>query len=1011
MLLDRFRSGWIPCRPALTVAGLAVLFLASSAAWAQEEGRGTQYRYDVWKTEQGLPQNSVKSILQTKDGYLWFSTRFGVVRFDGVAFRVFDRFNTPELSYDNCVALAEDQRDGSLWLATMFGVVRYKDQSFKSYRLCTGEGMDRIWSICASAEGGVWVAANSSLQRFNAEKVTRYTVEDGLHGSEVGVVLEDEQKMLWIGTRSGVERRDPVTGRFTEIWRSRHPETESVSCLFKDRSGVLWAGSASSGLVRWQDGKATAYTMRDGLPDNRVDTITEDQESNLWLSTGNGKLLRFRDGKFTQFGRKDGLSDDWVLCLREDREGNLWVGTAFGGLNRMQPRRIVGYSVKDGLGSPNVWSIFEGRNSTLWMGTDGGLARFSKGKFTNFRLGDDATNNIVKAVREDRTGTVWAGTKEAGLKRFRNGRITHYGVADGLTHFEIHALYEDRAGSLWIGTRLGLSVLKEGTIIRKYTTQNGLSTNDVRCIFEDRSGDIWIGTYGGGLNRLRDERFTAFTTRDGLSDNFAWTIYEDADGVLWIGTERGLTRLENGKFAAFTTNEGLFDNVVNDILEDDRNNLWLSCNRGIYRIRKQELNDVAAGKARSVHYVSYGTADGMPSSETNGENQPTACKTSAGMLWFPTTDGVVTIDPGKIPNNELPPPVVLETVILDGESLLPHQPVRLPAGRGDVIEFRYTANSLVAPDKVLFQYCLDGCDKDWRDAGTRRVAFYTNLRPGNYTFRVKACNNHGVWNDKGAAFSFYLAPHFYQTYPFYGLCALSAILAGYGLHRLRLNVVRKIERLKRQHALEKERSRIANEMHDDLGSSLTQIALLGELARRELPYTDRAGDHIRKITTTAREVFRAMDEIVWAVNPRKDTVDSLVGYLCKYAQDFLRPADIRCRLDLPEILPACSLSTEERHNVFLVFKEALNNIVKHAAATEVWIRVTVGPSSCIIVVEDNGRGFSSDSARPDGNGLHNMKERLTAISGRLELRSQPGQGTTLQMVVLLRQPKEHPTLN
>ena len=1010
MLLDRFRSGRIPCGAEFS-AGLMALFLACLPALGQEEEKDTQYRYDVWKTEQGLPQNSVKGILQTQDGYLWFSTRFGVVRFDGVAFRVFDRFNTPELSYDNCVALAEDQGDRSLWLGTMFGVVRYKDQSFKGYRLVTGVGMDRIWSICSSADGGLWVAANFSLQRLNGEKVTRYTVEDGLHGREVRSVLEDEQKQLWIGTNIGLERRDPVTGRFTEIWRSRHSEDESVSCLFKDRSGVVWAGTFRSGMIRWQNGKATTYTTRDGLPANRVDLITEDQESNLWFCTGNGKLVRFRDGKFTQFGRKDGLSDDWVLCLREDREGNLWVGTAFGGLNRMQPRRILGYSVKDGLGNANVWSIFEGQNNTLWMGTDGGLARFSKGKFTHFLLGDDPTNNVVKAVCEDRGGTVWAGTKEYGLNRFRNGRITHYGVEDGLAHFQINALYEDRAGNLWVGTHSGLNVLKKGAVVRKYTTEDGLSTNDVRCIFEDRGGNIWIATYGGGLNRLRDDRFTTFTTRDGLSDNYAWTMYEDGDGVLWIGTERGLTRLENGRFTAFTTNEGLFDNVVNDILEDDRNNLWLSCNRGIYRIRKQELNDVAAGKARSVHYVSYGTADGMLSSETNGENQPAACKTSAGKLWFPTTDGAVTIDPGKIANNELPPPVVLETVILDGESLAPHRPVRLPAGRGNVIEFRYTANSLVAPDKVLFQYHLDGCDNEWRDAGTRRVAFYTNLRPGNYTFRVKACNNHGVWNHDGASFSFYLAPHFYQTYPFYALCALSAILAGYGLHRVRLSVVRKIERLERQHALEKERARIANEMHDDLGSSLTHIALLGELARRELPHSDRAGDHIQKITTTAREVFRAMDEIVWAVNPRKDTVDSLVGYLCKYAEDFLRPADIRCRLDLPETLPACSLSTEERHNVFLVFKEALNNIVKHAAATEVWIRVTIDPSSCLIVVEDNGRGFRSDSARPDGNGLHNMEERLKAICGRLELRSQPGQGTILKMSVFLGPPKEHPTLN
>jgi ligand-binding sensor domain-containing protein/signal transduction histidine kinase len=1001
---ERFCAGRAALRLTLSAAALAVLSSASFHALAQEK-TGTQYRYDAWKTEQGLPQNSVKAILQTKDGYLWFSTRFGVVRFDGVTFRVFDRFNTPELSYDNCLALAEDQVDGSLWLATMFGVVRYKDQSFKRYKLCSGEELDRVWSLCASAEGGVWTAAHFSLQRLKSEEVTRYTTEDGLHGSGVRAVLEDEQKILWIGTSRGIEQRDPLTGRFTEIWRSNYSETDGVGCLFKDRTGVIWAGTISSGMVRLQNGQTTTYTTKDGLPTNHVDFITEDQESNLWICTGNGRLLRFRNGKFTQFGRKDGLSDDWAMCLREDHEGNLWVGTAFGGLNRMQPRRILGYSVKDGLGNGNVWSICEGSNNNLWIGTDGGLSRFSAGKFTNFPLGEDGTSDIVKAVREDRTGTVWAGTRHAGLKRFRKGKITHYGVADGLAHAQVNAIYEDRSGQMWVGTHSGLNVLKEGVIIRKYTTGDGLSINDVRCIFEDRDGNMWIGTYGGGLNRLRDNRFTVFTTRDGLSDNFAWAIYEDAEGVLWIGTERGLTRLENGRFAVLTTKEGLFDNVVNDILEDDRGNLWLSCNRGIYRIRKQELNDVAAGKLASVRYVSYGTADGMLSSETNGENQPAACKTSAGMLWFPTTDGVVTIDPEKITNNELAPPVVLETVIVDRETFSPYHSVRLPPGRGHLLEFRYTANSLVAPDGVLFQCRLDGWDEKWTDAGTLRVAYYTNLKPGNYTFRVKACNNNGVWNEKGAAFSFYLAPHLYQTNSFYALCALVAILAGYSLHRLRLNVVRKLERLKRQHELEKERARIANEMHDDLGSSLTQIALLSELANRDLAHIERAGDHIRKITTTAREVFRALDEIVWAVNPRKDTVDSLADYLCKYAQDYLRPADIRCRLDLPETLPTSSLSAEERHNLFLAFKEALNNIIKHAAATEVWIRVTFDDSVCIIAVEDNGRGFHPDSARPDGNGLQNMKERLASIGGRFELLSQPDQGTRLRMFFPLHQPK------
>jgi signal transduction histidine kinase len=591
------------------------------------------------------------------------------------------------------------------------------------------------------------------------------------------------------------------------------------------------------------------------------------------------------------------------------------------------------------------------------------------------------------------------------MKAIRNEKtIRSYSVNDGLTHNQVNALYEDRENRLWIGTSAGLNRLAQGKITT-YTTKDGLAHNDVRAILQDRKGDLWMATYGGGVNRLRDSRFAAFTTKEGLSDNKAWVIYEDkdADNVLWLGTENGLNRLKEGRISAFTVNEGLFDNVVNSILEDDRGNLWISCNRGVYRVPKEELNAVAEGRISRVSYVSYGVSDGMLSSETNGENQPAACKTRDGRLWFPTTDGIVAIEPGEITDNDLAPPVVIEDIIMDNQTLDLNRPARLPPGRGNVIEFRYTANSLVAPERVRFMYCLDGCDEDWKDAGDRRVAYYTNLQPGHYNFRVKACNNHGVWNQAGASFAFYLAPHFYQTWPFYVLCGTFTVLTGYGLHRLRLGVVRKIERLEKQHALEKERARIANEMHDDLGSSLTQIALLSELANRDLERTDQAGEHIRKITGTTREVFRAMDEIVWAVNPKHDTLSSLIGYLSKFAQDYLRPADIRCRLDLPEQLPPHPLATDERHNLFLAVKEALNNVVKHSAASEVWLRVDVSGSTCLITIEDNGRGFVVESARPDGNGLGSMRERLAAIDGEFRVESQPGQGTKLQLLLKLKQ--------
>jgi ligand-binding sensor domain-containing protein/signal transduction histidine kinase len=969
-----------------------------------------QYKVDAWGTESGLPQNSVKAIHQTSDGYLWFSTRFGIVRFDGVTFRVFDRVRTPGMTYDNGLGFAEDRTDKSLWVAIPQGVIRYKNQTFTTHRL-RGSGADRVWSFCASQEGGVWLATLAGLMRVSATQTNLYTTKDGLWHNQVRSVLEEKDGLLWVGTDGGLQKLEPRIGTFTGIWRTPDRNTNYVTSLCKDGENALWFGTLESGLKRLKEGKLSSYSVRDGLTTQRVNAVVADSEKNIWVAQGDGKLLRFADGKFHRYGEKEGLSDDAVLCVYEDREANLWIGTAFGGLNRLQLRRIYGFAAKDGLLGDNVWSISPGRSGGLWIGTDRGLSHFLRGKFTNYRLGDAIGANGVKSVLEDREGNLWAGTHGFGIKRLRNGEVTHYAMREVTGHDTANALYQDKAGNLWVGATGGLLQMRDGVIIKRYTTSDGLSTNDVRGIREAPDGSLWLATYGGGLNRLREGRFTTFTSQDGLSDNFTWSLYFDADGVLWIGTEHGLTRLKGGKFTAFTTRHGLFDNVVNDVLEDALGNFWIGCNRGIYRVAKRELNDVAEGRAGKVEYVSYGTSDGMLSSETNGENQPAACKTRDGKLWFPTTEGVVVIDPNKTATNELRPPVVLEEVVIDHQQVSPFKDAQLPAGRGNVLEFRYTANSLVAPEKVLFQYWLAGCDSDWTDAGTRRVAYYTNLRPGAYTFRVRACNNHGVWNEAGAAFSFHLAPHFYQTYPFYVLFVIGAALAAYALHRLRLNVVRKIERLEKQHALQKERARIANEMHDDLGSSLTQIALLSELAKRDLSDLARAGDHIHRISSTTREVFRAMDEIVWAVNPKKDTVDSLVAYLCKYGQDFLRPTGIRCRLDVPASVPAHSLTAEERHNLFLAFKEALNNVVKHASASEVWVRITIEDSVCIVSVEDDGRGFHAESVHPDGNGLNSMRERLAAIGGRFELQSRPNEGTRLQLFVRLTSPKPRLSLN
>jgi signal transduction histidine kinase len=738
--------------------------------------------------------------------------------------------------------------------------------------------------------------------------------------------------------------------------------------------------------------------------------VTQDPELNLWIGLGDGRLARLRKGQFDIYGKQDGLADDSVSCMHVDREANLWVGTEFGGLNRMQPRRLITYSTPEGLGSENVWCISNARDGGLWIGTDGGLTRYRNGVFVNQLLGDGAADNQVKTVLEDKDGNVWVGTRSRGIRLVRDNVVSFVSTTDRQywwngtlrDHDEINSLYQDRSGNIWAGTPEGLSQFEKGVRTRRYAKADGLPHNDVRAIHETDSGDLWVGTYGGGISRLRDGKFTTYTTQDGLSDNVVWIMHEGPNGSYWIGTEQGLTWMKDGRFVPITTRHGLFDNVINDVMADGFGYLWIGCNRGLYRVEERRLIDIVEKRATHVEYTSYGVSDGMRSSETNGENQPAACRAPDGMLWFPTTDGVVVIDPAQVPKNERRPPVVIETVRIDDKEYDATRPVRLSPGQGSVVEFRFTANSLTASDKVLFRYRLDGWDREWTRADIRREAFYTSLRPNRYTFRVIACNNHGLWNDEGDSFEFQITPHFYQTFPFYAAVATTLLAIGYGIHRIRVSVVKKIERLERQAALEKERTRIANDMHDDLGSSLTQIALTSELASRELSANPGAAGHVASITNTAREVFRAMDEIVWAVNPKHDSLDSLVAYVGRYSQRFLGQTGIRCRIDLPDQLPPCALTAEERHNLFLAVKEGLHNIVKHAGATEVWIRAAIDNGDCVITIQDDGRGFDRHSVRPEGNGLNNMHGRMVAVGGRFEIQTGHNGGTTLKLFVRLR---------
>ena len=572
----------------------------------------------------------------------------------------------------------------------------------------------------------------------------------------------------------------------------------------------------------------------------------------------------------------------------------------------------------------------------------------------------------------------------------------------------VSVIYEDRSGTLWLGTEGGLARRREDGELEWFGKKDGLKSHDVRAILEDSRGTLWVATMGGGLFWRTNGQFHPFGAAEGLSHNDSWVLHEDASGVLWAGTQYGLNRIQDGRCFVFATTNGLFNSVINHIIEDNAGNFWFSCNRGIFCVARAELEAVAAGRASSVQSFDVGEGDGMIAGETNGERQPAGCRTRDGRLWFPTPRGVMDFDPAQIMADrraqQEPPPVVIERVsigdhrVLLGDGHPAVQPVELPPGLAGILQLGYTANSFIAPSKVCFKYRLHPLESDWFNAGSRRIALYHNLRPGRYQFEVMACNQAGEGSAAPASFEFTLLPAFWQTRWFKALCILGGAMGLVIAQWYHLRLQRRQARALQEQAIETERIRIAQNMHDELGSSLASISILSDLAGREATPPEDSRPHLIKIAAGTRELITRLGELVWSTSPRHDPIEQVVDHFLAHAKDFLEPAGVRCRFDVPGDLPRRPLPSETRHHLFLAFKEALNNVWRHARASEVWIRVRFDEQKLTVIIEDDGCGF--DPAAPvSGHGRENLQTRMKEARGRCEFESAPGRGTIVRLVV------------
>ena len=984
----------------------------------------SQFGHDIWQREQGLPNNTIRAILQTHDGYLWLATEEGLVRFDGVRFKVFDTQNTREIASNQIQVLFEDKQ-GELWIGTAAGLTRYKDQQFNPFT--AGERLPNtgVSCICQDAQGSVWVGTAAGLWTFDGGKFGTYSTRDGLPNDSIRSIYEDRSGTLWVTTLGGLARR-LRDGSFTAFTTRDGLPNDSVRSVYEDSRGYLWINTFS-GLARFKDGRLSvftaangllndhiwsieedrkgtlwigtdgglnsfsngsfkSYTTKDGLPDNSVWSIYEDRGGVLWVATPGG-LGRLKDGALTSYTSRDGLSDDVVMALFEDREGSLWIGTEAGGLNRLKDAKFTTYSAKDGLTNDVVWAVCNAKDGSLWAGTNGGLNRLRDGKFTSYTTRDGLASNIVRALCEDRAGNLWAGTP-GGLNRLRGGRIETYTVEDGLSNNAVSAIEEDKDGNLWIGTLGGLTRFRDGRFTI-YTTADGLSDDSIITLRASRDGGLWIGTRTGGLNKMEGGRFTWYRAKEWMPDDGVRSIYEDEDGMLWVGTRRsGLSRFRNREFTTCTMKAGLFDDCVFQIIGDDKQNLWISSPRGVFRVSKKEFADFADGSSAHIASVSYGAADGMLSRECNG-GQPGAWKSDDGKLWFATIKGIAMIDPQRARINDQPPPVAIERAVVDGEPIQLNERVELPPGK-ERYEFYYTAMSFAAPEKVRFKYKLEGFDKDWVAAGAERVALYTHIPPGTYKLRVIACNNDGVWNETGALLSLYLNPYFYQTYWFYAGVALSLGLLALAIYRLR------VQRIRAQFAaVLEERNRMAREIHDTLAQDFVGIALQLKAVEKAMPDApDKVERHLALAQSMVSHSLVEARRTVWNLRAQALETNDLATAFSHTARQMTEGTAVVAEVRVSG--ENRRLPSQIENNALRIGQEALTNAIKHAEPKHVLIELDFEAANLQLRVKDDGRGFDTEGmlATADGHfGLLGMRERAEHCGGRLTLSSRPGEGT------------------
>jgi len=977
----------------LTSAALVLGCVHDTAAGTPDGLFEQQYVLRVFETDDGLTHNAVFSVVQRPDGYLWIATNGGLVRFDGVQFAptALPAFSGQKSSGFRAL-IAENQKN--LLLANASAVIRLVDGDHlvlhpvtadirrgQNIRCLLREGDDVFWIVFSNREAWRW--AHGQLERFPPPAKI-------LPSAAPPTLAKDAQGEVFLARGAGIERYQ--AGRLVPL-----PAVAAATpaLIGPARHGGIWVATATQ-LARLDQNGLTVVTDRPPwTAPAELTAILEDSQGALWISvTGQGIKRWTPQGSLSL-----SPSHPLVNSLFEDDEDNLWAATLGGGLDCFRPARCALLAPSADWITDGGASVCEDNAGNVWYVNRHGIRKIHGTSIETLQPENGWPRGAVPACC-DAAGNVWLAVgPRICVARAGNDQPPLW--LNTKSSSNIRVFYASRTGEVWVGREAGPLECYRNFVRRTVGPEAGYPGGRALAISEDARGHLWVGTGEGGLFEWKDDHFARYGARDGMPEKEIRAIYGDAAGDLWIGTFDGLVVRHQNRFYQLTVAQGLVGHTISQLLEDDAGTLWFCTPRGLSRVEKSDLLECVAGHRSMITPIIYGKPDGISGLSAIGSYQPTAWKTRAGRLWFTTRKGLVTIDPDEPVVKRRLPRVYLERFLVDSRALEPGS-ARFPSS-AKRIEFKFTAPTFFAPEDVRFRYRLEGLDSEWSEPTTQRFAIYPELRPGRYQFKVIACNSDLVWNTTGATVAFEVIPMWWETWwaRLGGLLAAGLALAlavRYWSHR-RLKA--RLQLLQQQQRVEAERKRIARDLHDGLGANLTQAGLTAEALAEDCGDYAEMKSLAANLAEQIRGIARDLDTTVWAVSPKNDSLRSLCAYLCQFSLEYFRHSPVRCHVHAAEDIPALPLSPETRHHLFMIAQELMNNVLKHARASQVDLTIAMDRNYFLLRLADNGGGFSPATAEASGrSGLRNIRLRAAEIGGTLDLQSS-AQGTVAQVRVPL----------